>query len=140
MGLLDDARNKSGSSDATAWKPERVDEGVEGIVTEISYRESDYDAEVQVPFVTLLQDNGSKISVAGFRKVLRNEIEQQKPAIGDRMAAVYKGTEKLKTGRFAGKDVHIYRVVVARKSGSVAASAPAQSANGTPSNLDTPPF
>lgn len=139
MGLLDDARNKKGSSEATAWKPDTAGDGVEGVVTEISHRESDFQAGVMVPFVTLLTDKGDKVSVAGFRTVLRKEIEQEKPSIGDRMAAVYMGTEKLKTGKFAGKDVHVYRVVVDHKNGKSAASQPA--ASSAASNLtDEPPF
>ncbi len=120
MSLLDQARNKKGSSDATAWKPVNAGEGVEGVVTDISYRESDFQADVMVPFVTLLTDSGEKVSVAGFRTVLRKEIEQEKPQLGDRMAAVYQGTETLKTGKFAGKNVHVYRVVVERMNGKAA--------------------
>lgn len=112
MSLLDAARNKQGSSDATAWKPAEKGEGVEGKVTEISYRESDFQEGVQIPFVTLLQDAGTKSRVAGFHSVLRKEIEQEDPKVGDLMAVVYMGQEKLKTGKFAGKMVHIYRVVV----------------------------
>jgi hypothetical protein len=111
MSLLDQARNKQGDG-ATAWKPEEKGEGVEGTVISVTYQESDYQPGVMIPTVTLEQADGAKVRVMGFRSVLRKEIEQENPQPGDLMAAVYMGTEKLKTGKFAGKPVHVYRVVV----------------------------
>lgn len=125
MSLLDQARNKQGSaSDAVQWRPETPGEGVEGVVTAISYQESDLKAGVMVPWVTLLDDSGTKHSVVGFRTVLRNEITEQDPKVGDRMAAVYTGTDVIKKGPFKGRDVHIYRVVVEHKNGAAPVTAP----------------
>lgn len=118
MSLLDAARNKTGSSDATAWKPTEKGQGVEGIVTEISYRPSDFQADVNIPFITLLLDDGSKARVAGFHSVLRREIESEDPKIGDRMACVYNGTDTIKNGPFKGRPVHVYRCVVEHKGGA----------------------
>ena len=57
------------------------------------------------------------MSCRGFHTVLRKEIESGRPQVGDLMAVVYMGTERSsRAGKFAGKMVHIYRVVV-QKSG-----------------------
>lgn len=108
MSLLEQARNKQ----VTAWMPETAGEGIEGKVLSVTRQESDFQAGVMVPTVTLLTEKGERYSVVGYRSVLRKEIEQERPSPGDQMAVVYAGTDKLKKGKFAGKDVHVYRVVV----------------------------
>lgn len=135
MGLLDDARNKT-NSDAVAWRPEERGEGVEGTVLSVTYKESDYQEGVMIPTVTLEQADGTKVRVIGFRSVLRREIESENPQPGDQMAAVYMGTDKLKTGKFAGKPVHVYRCVVQKTN----ATGSTNGATPTPDATDQVPF
>lgn len=136
MSLLDQARNKQGDG-AVAWKPEERGEGVEGTVISVTYQESDYNEGVMIPTVTLEKSDGTKVRVMGFRSVLRKEIEQENPQPGDLMAAVYMGTEKLKTGKFAGKPVHVYRVVVQKAN---AATGSTNEGATTPAATDEVPF
>jgi hypothetical protein len=142
MSLLDQARNKQGSSDVTAWKPTEKGDGIEGRVLSVEYTPSDFPApngeEVMIPIITLEMPDGSKAGVRGYHSVLRKELEFEDPRPGDLLAVVYMGSEPLKTGKFKGRPVHVYRAVV-QKANADTVSTHAGTGNGQPTPMD-PPF
>jgi hypothetical protein len=89
------------------WKPEPNDV-LEGVVTELDWRDSDY-SEDQYPILTVLGDDGIEQSFHGFHTMARLEIERKKPRIGDRIAIAYHGLGQAKPGM---EPPHRYRVVV----------------------------
>ena len=133
MSLLDEAKNKQGNADVTPWKPTDKGDGVEGRVVSVDSTPSDFPSpsgEVAIiPIIVLEQEDGSKVGIRGYHSVLRREIESENPQPGDLMAAVYMGSEPLKTGTFKGRPVHVYRVVV-QKSGQ-GSGAPSSSPSDT---------
>jgi hypothetical protein len=92
------------------WKPE-PDDVLEGVVTEIAYRDSDYNDE-QYPILTVLDDDGVEWAFHAFHTMGRLEIERKKPQIGDRIAIAYHGLGQAKPGL---EPPHRYRVVVDRQ-------------------------
>jgi hypothetical protein len=92
------------------WKPNPG--GVlEGEVTELNYRDSDY-GEEPYPILTVLDDDGTEWAFHGFHTMARLEIERKKPSVGDRVAIAYHGLGQAQPGM---QPPHRYRVVVDRQ-------------------------
>ena len=102
---------------AAGWRP-AIHEIAQGCVIELSERLG-YD-DKPYPIVVIRKDSGDEVALHGFHYVLRSKFEEEKPAVGDRIAVRYDGKVKSKTG---GKAYHSYSVVLERASAEVASPA-----------------
>jgi hypothetical protein len=114
----DDLLNSVQEDDAEGWVPTEKGESVSGIVVKVGETRSDFAAPGQdpmVPTVTVKTRDGSKYRVIGYGSVLRREIEDNDPQVGDVFAVKYWGEKPIKKGPYAGKNYKHYTVAV-RKS------------------------
>jgi hypothetical protein len=86
-----------------AWKPAPGDKLV-GTVTEVGERDGGFGS---YPIIGVLTDDGDEFSVHAYHTVLRNEVAQQRPRVGDRIGIAYHG--KKDDGE---KGYERYRVIV----------------------------
>lgn len=128
LGNLSDDQNKSSDvldlldgmdeSGGKAFVPEQAGDGIQGTVKAVSETSSDYTKD-PVPVVNLVNarvivggkdvsDESDEWRVTGFQSVLRREIADAKPAVGDLFASKYFGQ---KSGKGDNK-YHHYKVAV----------------------------
>lgn len=103
-GLLATLNDDHEPEYAPAWRPQ-PGEGIEGTVVAVSQREGGYGS---YPVLTLDTSDG-ELAVHAFHAVLRNELAEYAPEVGDALAIVYQGKVE---GRH-GKRYHAYRVAYA---------------------------
>lgn len=107
LDTLDDAG-------APAWVPEEEGEGIQGKVTSVSEQDDEFNPGEKVPVVTVELADGEKVRVIGFSSVLRRELSDADPEIGDTLAVKYFGERELTKGKYAGRPYKLYRVAVRR--------------------------
>ena len=115
---VDDLLNEVEEDDSEGWVPTEKGEGIAGIVVKVGETRSDFanDGEnPMVPTVTIQTSSGDKFRVIGYGAVLKRELQDADPHVGDRMAVKYFGEKPIKKGRFAGKPYKHFGVVVRRK-------------------------
>lgn len=100
-------------NDADAWMPKDADEGVQGTVVKRSLTKSDFTSD-PIPVVVIDTADGKRLRVTGFQSVLRREIEDADPQVGDLFAVKYFGVKENKKG--TGK-YHHFKVGVRRGAG-----------------------
>jgi len=86
--LLDDVEE----DDSEGWVPSEVGEGISGL-------------EVK---------DGAKYRVIGYGAVLKRELQDADPQVGDRLAVKYFGEKPIKKGRFAGKPYKHFGLAIRR--------------------------
>jgi hypothetical protein len=111
FNLLDTIEEDS----AEGWVPEKVGEGLQGVVTKVSETKSDFSDEM-APTVTVETKDGSTYRVIGYGAVLGREIRDADPKPGDLFAVKYFGEKAIKKGKWAGKNYKHYGVVVRHRS------------------------
>lgn len=115
---VDDLLNEVEEDDSEGWVPTEKGEGIAGIVVKVGETRSDFanDGEnPMVPTVTIETRDGTKYRVIGYGAVLKRELQDADPKVGDRIAVKYFGEKPIKKGRFAGKPYKHFGVVVRRK-------------------------
>lgn len=116
---MDDLLDEVVEDDSEGWVPKEKGEGVMGIVTAVGQIKSDFasdtDPDPMCPTVTLKTKDGDKFRVIGYGAVLKRELREKDPQIGDMIAVKYFGEGILKTGKFAGRKFKNFGVVVRRK-------------------------
>lgn len=116
----DDLLNQVEEDDAEGWVPGERGEHVAGIVTKVGQTRSDFardDEDPMCPTVTIQTKSGDKFRVIGFGAVLKRELADADPRVGDLIAVKYWGEKIIKKGRFAGKPYKHFSVMVQRKKG-----------------------
>jgi hypothetical protein len=111
--LLDEVEE----DDSEGWVPSEKGDGVQGIVVKVGETRSDFanDGEnPMVPTVTLLTSDGTKYRVIGYGAVLKRELQDADPQVGDMLAVKYFGEKPIKKGRFAGKPYKHFGVAIRR--------------------------
>lgn len=108
--------------DSEGWVPSERGEGVQGVVIKRGETRSDFSDDM-APTVTIETKAGVKLRIIGYGTVLRREILDADPQIGDIFACKYFGTKKIRTGKYAGKDYKHFGVAVRRGGGLKKASA-----------------
>lgn len=114
---VDDLLNEVEEDDSEGWVPTEKGEGIAGIVVKVGETRSDFanDGEdPMVPTVTIQTRDGDKFRVIGYGAVLKRELKDADPRVGDRIAVKYFGEKPIKKGRFAGKPYKHFGVVVKR--------------------------
>lgn len=114
---LDDLLDKVEEDDSEGWNPAEPS-GIVGIVTKVGVTRSDFatsEEDAMVPTITLETKDGTKWRVIGYASVLKREMNDQKPEIGDRVAVKYFGEKIARNGKYKGKPYKHYGMVVQRK-------------------------
>lgn len=99
---------------APAWVPEDEGEGIQGKVTSVSDQDDEFNPGEKVPVVTVELGDGEKVRVIGFSSVLRREILDADPQVGDTFAVKYFGERELTKGKFKGRPYKLYKAAVRR--------------------------
>ena len=121
MGLLD----QLDSGNADGWTPENPGDTIIGVITALDSRDGGYG---DYPIVTVQEDGtGNLTAIHAFRTVLKNEVINQQPQVGDRIAVRYLGQQPAK--RPGGSPYHSYKMALERGAGTPAATAPANVAD-----------
>jgi hypothetical protein len=125
MDDLDDLLNQVEEDDSEGWVPSEKGEGIVGKVIKLGETKSDFAGEHEDPMcptVTLeCKDPANpgktiKWRVIGYGAVLKRELKDQDPQVGDIMAVKYFGEKPIKNGKFQGRPYKHFGVVVKRKS------------------------
>lgn len=112
---VDDLLNEVEEDDSEGWVPSEKGEGIAGVVVKVGETRSDFASDGEdpmVPTVTIQVKDGTKYRVIGYGAVLKRELKDADPQVGDRMAVKYFGEKLLKNGRFAGRPYKHFGVVV----------------------------
>lgn len=115
---VDDLLDQVEEDDSEGWVPAEKGEGIAGVVVKVGDTRSDFANDKEDPMcptVTIQTSSGDKFRVIGYGAVLKRELQDADPKVGDRMAVKYFGEKPIKKGRFAGKMYKHYGVVVKRK-------------------------
>lgn len=107
----DDLLNSVQEDDAEGWVPTERGEAISGVVTKVGEVRSDFSDDM-CPTVTIRTKDGDKFRVIGYGSVLKRELEDAAPKVGDLMAVKYWGEKVLKKGKFAGKNYKHFSVAV----------------------------
>jgi hypothetical protein len=102
----DDLLNSVEEDDAEGWVPTEREEAVSGVVVKVGETRSDFatsEEDAMCPTVTVLTKNGEKYRIIGYGAVLRRELQDANPKVGDLLAVKYWGEKPIKRGRYAGK-------------------------------------
>lgn len=115
---VDDLLDQVEEDDSEGWVPTEKGEGIAGIVVKVGETRSDFASEGEDPMcptVTIQTRDGDKWRVIGYGAVLKRELQDADPKVGDRIAVKYFGEKPIRKGRFAGKPYKHFGVVVRRK-------------------------
>lgn len=111
--LLDDVEE----DDSEGWVPTEKGEGISGLVVKVGVTRSDFAKDGEdpmVPTVTIETKDGTKYRVIGYGAVLKRELQDADPKVGDRLAVKFFGEKLIKKGRFAGKPYRHFGVAIRR--------------------------
>ena len=115
----DDLLNTVQEDDAEGWVPSEKGESLSGVVTKVGETRSDFARDGEDPMcptVTVMTREGDKFRVIGFGAVLKREILDADPHVGDLFAVKFWGEKLIKKGKYAGKPYKHFSVAVKRKS------------------------
>lgn len=115
---VDDLLNEIVEDDSEGWVPSESDEGISGVVVAVGETRSSFAKDGEdpmVPTVTIQTKDGSKYRVIGYGAVLRRELIDAAPKVGNLMAVKYFGEKLIKKGRFAGRPYKHFGVAVRRR-------------------------
>lgn len=118
FGDADDLLNSVQEDDAEGWVPNERGESLAGVVTKIGETRSDFatsEDDAMCPTVTILTKDGDKYRVIGYGAVLKRELQDANPRVGDLIAVKYWGEKPIKKGKFAGKMYKHFSVAVKHK-------------------------
>jgi hypothetical protein len=103
---LDDLLEGVEDDDSEGWVPSEPGEGVAGKVIKVGEIRSDFaanDEDAMCPVVTIETKTGDKYRIIGYGAVLKRELQDKDPKVGDLLAVKYTGEGVLRKGRFQGK-------------------------------------
>lgn len=115
----DDLLDTVQEDDAEGWVPSEKGESLSGIVVKVGETRSDFARDGEDPMcptVTVQTREGDKFRVIGFGAVLKREILDADPHVGDLFAVKFWGEKLIKKGKYAGKPYKHFSVAVKRKS------------------------
>jgi len=111
----DDLLNSVDEDDAEGWVPTERGEAVSGVVVKVGETRSDFatsEEDAMCPTVTVQTKDGDKYRIIGYGAVLRRELQDAAPKVGDLLAVKYWGEKPIKKGRFQGKMYKHFSVAV----------------------------
>jgi hypothetical protein len=113
----DDLLGEIDEDDSEGWVPEKAGEGVQGVVVKVGETRSDFARDGEdpmVPTVTIETKTGEKYRIIGYGAVLKREMQDADPQVGDLFAIKYFGDKLVKKGKWAGKPYKHFGVAVRR--------------------------
>ena len=113
----DDLLGEIDEDDSEGWVPENAGEGVQGVVIKVGETRSDFARDGEdpmVPTVTIETKTGEKYRIIGYGAVLKREMQDADPQVGDLFAIKYFGDKLVKKGKWAGKPYKHFGVAVRR--------------------------
>jgi hypothetical protein len=116
---FDDLLDQVEEDDSEGWVPTEPGEGIQGKVVKVGETRSDFAQDGQdpmVPTVTIETKDGTKYRVIGYGAVLKRELTDADPQVGDMLAVKYFGEKPIKKGRFAGKPYKHFGLAIKRAS------------------------
>lgn len=116
----DDLLDSVEEDDSEGWVPKERGEGIAGKVIKVGQTRSDFAKDGEdpmVPTITIQTKNGDKFRIIGYGAVLRRELLDKNPQVGDLCAVKYFGEKPIKKGRFQGRPYKHFGVVVRRAAG-----------------------
>lgn len=117
---FDDLLDSVEEDDSEGWVPTEKGEGVVGVVVKVGETRSDFAKDGEdpmVPTVTIQTRDSTKYRIIGYGTVLKREILDANPQVGDRFAVKYHGEKIIKNGKFAGKPYKHFGVAIRRAQG-----------------------
>lgn len=113
---MDDLLDEVEEDDAEAWVPKEKGEGIVGKLVKIDQTRSDFANDGEDPFVPTwtLENPSGKFRIIGYASMLKREMIDKNPAVGDVVAVKYFGEKPLKTGKFQGRPFKYFGVAVRR--------------------------
>ena len=115
----DDLLNEVEEDDSEGWVPKERNEGVSGKVIKVGTTRSDFAKDGEdpnVPTVTIQTKEG-KFRVIGYGAVLRRELLDKNPHVGDLIAVKYFGEKPIRKGKFQGRPYKHFGVIVRHREG-----------------------
>lgn len=125
---VDDLLGTIEEDDSEGWVPSEKGEAIAGIVVKVGETRSDFandGDDPMVPTVTIQVrptaeqkaegKPGDKFRVIGYGAVLKRELQDANPEVGDMIGVKYFGEKPIKKGRFQGKMYKHFGVVVRKK-------------------------
>jgi hypothetical protein len=112
---LDDLLDEVEEDDSEGWVPSEKGASIVGIVVKVSVTRSDFATDGQDPMcptVTLKVKDGTKFRIIGYGAVLKREMQDKDPQVGDTMAVKYFGEKPIRNGKFAGRPYKHFGVAV----------------------------
>ena len=126
---VDDLLGTIEEDDSEGWVPSEKGEAIAGIVVKVGETRSDFANDGENPMVPTVTIQvrptpeqkaegkpGDKFRVIGYGAVLKRELQDANPEVGDMIGVKYFGEKPIKKGRFAGKPYKHFGVVVRKKS------------------------
>jgi hypothetical protein len=113
----DDLLGEIDEDDSEGWVPENPGEGIQGEVIKVGETRSDFARDGEdpmVPTVTIKTKTGEKYRIIGYGAVLKREMQDADPQVGDLFAIKYFGDKTVKKGKWAGKPYKHFGVAVRR--------------------------
>lgn len=113
---FDDLLDEVIEDDSEGWVPGEKGEAIAGVVVKVGQARSDFAKDGEdpmVPAVTIATSDG-KFRIIGYGSVLRRELLDSNPRVGDKLAVKYFGEKPLRRGKFAGKPYKHFGVAVRR--------------------------
>lgn len=111
---FDDLLDEVVEDDSEGWVPSQPGEALSGIVVKVGQARSDFAKDGEdpmVPAVTIDTKEG-KFRVIGYGAVLRRELLDWNPRVGDKIAIKYFGEKPIRKGKFAGRPYKHFGVAV----------------------------
>ena len=111
----DDLLNSVQEDDAEGWNPQEKGEAISGVVIKLGETRSDFAKDGEdpmVPTVTVQTKDGTKYRVIGYGTVLKREMTDAAPQVGDLFAAKYWGQKPVRNGKWAGKNFRHFTIAV----------------------------
>lgn len=116
----DDLLDSVEEDDSEGWVPSEKDEGIAGTVIKVSTTRSDFAKDGEDPMcptITIQTKDGSKFRIIGYGAVLRRELMDKNPHVGDLCAVKYFGEKLIRKGKFQGKPYKHFGVIVRHRAG-----------------------
>lgn len=113
---FDDLLDEVVEDDSEGWVPQEKGDAIAGTVVKLGATKSDFAKDGEdphAPTVTIENADG-KFRVIGYGAVLRRELLDNDPRIGDKMAVKYFGEKPIKKGKYAGKPFRHFGVAIRR--------------------------
>jgi hypothetical protein len=115
---MDDLLGQIEEDDSESWVPTEPGEAIAGVVLKVAEVRSDFakpGEDPMVPAVTIQTSNGDKYRVIGYGSVLKREMLDADPKVGDKMGFKYFGEKPVRKGPYQGKLYKHYGVIVKRQ-------------------------